>query len=70
MRKSTQRVQPNKRSRPATGTELLVSFRMSRALISDIDLWATGEERQTWMARLLKGPREFCELRQDHPQKM
>ena len=40
MGRSTKKVTPKKRGRPATGKDPLVSTRMPTALIGEIDAWA------------------------------
>ena len=42
MARSTKKVTPKKRGRPATGKDPLVSTRMPATLIQDIDAWAEG----------------------------
>jgi hypothetical protein len=41
MARSTKKVTPKKRGRPATGKDPLVSTRMPRSLINDVDEWAS-----------------------------
>lgn len=54
MGRSTKKVTPKRRGRPATGKNPLVSTRMPTALIEEIDAWAdSGEVKRSEAIRRL-----------------
>lgn len=56
MGRSIKKVTPKQRGRPATGKDPLVSTRMPKALIGDVDTWAdqTGVKRSEAVRRLVE----------------
>jgi hypothetical protein len=60
--------QKKKRAAPATGKGTLIGLRLEPELLARVDRWAAShEERQLRKRRLLKGAREFQDLRRNRP---